>query len=327
MAGFFGLFDYSKPGPGVPKDAPPKAPILLFFELLQRKFWNLIKLNLMINLFNIPALLLGMFVLLSFFPEFNLSAAVGMDSTSAVTMQLVLKFIVLVMLMCVPMVTVGPAQAGFTYVLRNYAREEPTFIWSDFKDNAKKNLKQSIIVSIIDFIVTFFMLWSIMAYLSLSSQNLFFTVGLVLTVLLFVIFVMMHIYIYPLMVTFDLSLKQLYKNAFIFAFMKLPLNFCICLLCAFLILLSFGGIFAFSFVIGIIIYIFLTTALIGFITNFYAYPKLKKYMMKPEETEDGESDSEETDAEEAWEEGEGGEDAEEAEEAELPEDEKGRDGQ
>lgn len=295
MAGFFGLFDYNKPGPGVPKDAPPKAPILLFFELLQRKFWNLIKLSLMINLFNIPAFLLGMFVLLTVFPEFQIPGVT--DETSILTMQISLKFVFLVMLMCVPMITVGPAQAGFTYVLRNYAREEPTFIWADFKDHAGKNLKQSLQVCVIDFFATFLMIWSIMAYRAFSAQNIIFTLGMIFTVMLFTVFLLMHLYIYPLMVTFKLSLKQLYKNAFLFAMLKLPLNIVIVLLCAFLILLSMGGIFAFNIVIGIILYIFLTPALLGFIINFYAYPKLKKYMMPPEEA------AEEADEEEdVWEE-------------------------
>ena len=60
MAGFFGLFDYNKPGPGVPKDAPRKSPLIVFFEILQRKFWNLIKVNMMFLIFNLPALILGM---------------------------------------------------------------------------------------------------------------------------------------------------------------------------------------------------------------------------------------------------------------------------
>ena len=43
MAGFFGLFDYTKEGPGVPKDAPPKSRFVIFFEVFARKFWNIIK--------------------------------------------------------------------------------------------------------------------------------------------------------------------------------------------------------------------------------------------------------------------------------------------
>lgn len=290
MAGIFGFFDYSKPGPGVPKDAPPKAPILLFFELYQRKFWNLAKLNIMFNLFNIPAVLLGLYMMLTFFPDMELLNA-GAQDPNMLALDILLKFTNLAILLCIPMVTVGPAQAGFTYVLRNYAREEHAFIWSDFKENALKNLKQSLIVSGIDFILTFVMLWSIRTYFALSSGNILMTVGLVFTVLVFVIFAIMHMYIYPLMVTFELNTKQLYKNALIFAIIKLPMNILIGLLCAFLIMLSFGRIVAFNPVIGIIIYIFLTTSLIGFITNFYAYPKLKKYMMTEESEEEEEEEN------------------------------------
>lgn len=285
MAGFFGFFDYTKPGPGVPKDAPPKAPILLFFELLQRKFWNLIKLNLMFNFFNIPALLLGLYMMLMFFPDEEILNS-GTQDPTLLALDVLLKFTNLAILMCIPMITVGPAQAGFTYVLRNYSREEHAFIWSDFKDNALKNFKQSMIVSAIDFILTFLILWSIKTYFALSSGNIFMSVGLVLTVFVFVIFLLMHIYIYPLMVTFNLTLKKLYKNALIFAVVKLPMNILISLICSFLIMLSFGRVFAFNPIIGIIIYVFFTTALIGFITNFYAYPKLKKYMMVEEEEEE-----------------------------------------
>lgn len=289
MAGFFGFFDYSKPGPGVPKDAPPKAPILLFFELLQRKFWNLVKLNLMFNIFNIPALILGLYMMLTFFPDLELLKGSATDP-NLLALDVLLKFTSLAILLCIPMVTVGPAQAGFTYVLRNYSREEHAFLWGDFKEHALKNFKQSLIVSSIDFVLTFLMLWSIKTYAALSTGNILMTVGMALTVLVFAIFALMHIYIYPLMVTFNLSLKQLYKNALIFAVIKLPMNVLIGLICATIIELSLGRIFAFNPIIGIIIYIFITTSLIGFITNFYAYPKLKKYMMLEELEEDDEEE-------------------------------------
>lgn len=59
MAGFFGLFDYSKPGKGVDKDAPQKKRIFLFFELYFRKFWKLCALNLLYVLFCIPVVTIG----------------------------------------------------------------------------------------------------------------------------------------------------------------------------------------------------------------------------------------------------------------------------
>lgn len=59
MAGFFGLFNYAKPGKGVDKGAPEKKRFFYFFELFGRKFWKLIQLNLIFLLFSIPIVTIG----------------------------------------------------------------------------------------------------------------------------------------------------------------------------------------------------------------------------------------------------------------------------
>ena len=298
MAGIFGFFDYNKPGPGVPKDAPPKPSIVVFFEILQRKFWNLIKVNLLFLLFNIPALILGMFVMLAFFPTILPDA---FESAGNLINDTIIKFMLLTLMMCVPMITTGPAQAGFTYILRNYAREEHAFIWSDFKDNALKNLKQSLIVSTINFAATFVILFSIRMYWALIDigdlANLPGMIGLGIMIMVFIVFACMNIYIYPIMVTFDLSLKQLYKNSFIFAIIKFLPNIGILLLNSLLVFLTFGLIIPFSPIIGFFPYLFLTLSLTGFITNFYAYPKLKKFIISRIEDEEEEEDDEEDEEE------------------------------
>jgi hypothetical protein len=276
MAGFFGLFDYNKPGPGVPKDAPPKSPFIVFFEILQRKFWNFIKVNLMFVLFNLPALLAGMFVAMSFFPYIIPNAD---GNPELVLSDFILKFVLLTIMMCIPMVTVGPAQAGFTYIMRNYARQEHAFLWWDFKETAIKNMKQSLIVSTINFFATFLMLLSIRAYLSIKPAGLITIAGSGIILSMFIIFACMNIYIYPMMITFQLSIKDIYKNSFIFAIIKFIPNAGILLLSAFIILFTFGLIIPFSPVVGLFIYLLFTVSLIGFLTNFYAYPKLQKYMI------------------------------------------------
>ncbi|NJD03493.1 MAG: DUF624 domain-containing protein [Ruminiclostridium sp.] len=289
MAGFFGFFDYTKPGPGVPnpEDAPKKARILVFLEILQRKFWNLIKINLMFNIFNLPAVILGMFVALSLFPNIIPEA---FSDTDTLISDVFLKFILLSVLLCIPMITVGPAQAGFTYILRNYCREEHAFIWGDFKESALKNFKQSTIVSTIGFVVTLLMVWSIRAYIILGGENIIMIIGTTFMIMMFVIFMMMHMYIYPMLVTFNLTIKQLYKNALIFAIIKLIPNVGILLLCLLIIFLTFGAIIPFNQIIGLILYAFFTVSLIGLITNFYVYPKLMKYMAVKEEPEAGEDE-------------------------------------
>ena len=50
-----GLFgNYAKPGSGIPKDAPPKRGLALFFDVLSREFFELVKLNLLYLLFCVP---------------------------------------------------------------------------------------------------------------------------------------------------------------------------------------------------------------------------------------------------------------------------------
>lgn len=296
MAGFFGLFDYNKPGPGVPKDAPPKSPFIVFFEILQRKFWNLVKINMMFLIFNLPALILGMLVMIMFFPNIFPEALNDPDVLLSDTM---LKFILLSIIICIPMVTVGPAQAGFTYIMRNYAREEHAFLWGDFKETALKNMKQSMAVGTINFIVTFLLLFSIRAYTTLVDIGqipvIFGTIGFAIMTLMLILFACMNLYIYPILITFELSLKQIYKNALIFAVIKFIPNIGILLLSAFIVFLSFGMIIPFNPIIGFIPFLFITVSLIGFLTNFYAYPKLKKYIIShiEEEDEDDEDEDEE----------------------------------
>lgn len=265
MAGFFGFFDYTKPGPGVQKDESPKPRIVLFFDILFRKFWNLLKLNMMFFLFNIPAVLAMLFLMLTF---------VGNLFTDDVTSDLILKFILGSIFICIPILTVGPAQAGFTYILRNYSREEHAFLWWDFKDNAKRNFKESLIISIIDLVIFVVVLFDIRAYFLFSKGSFLMSLASGFLILAFVIYMMMHMYIYPMLVTFKLSVKQIYRNALLFAMMKFLPNLGILLICAAVLVATFW-----NPIIGFILFPFITLSLIGFITNFYVYPQLKKHMM------------------------------------------------
>lgn len=50
---------YLKEGPGIEKDAPPKTGIALFFEILVREFWQLLKLNLLFVFCSLPVFTFG----------------------------------------------------------------------------------------------------------------------------------------------------------------------------------------------------------------------------------------------------------------------------
>jgi uncharacterized membrane protein YesL len=60
MAGFFGLFNYEKEGPGIHKNAPKKKTFVVFFETFFRNFWKFITINLVYALLSIPVITNGL---------------------------------------------------------------------------------------------------------------------------------------------------------------------------------------------------------------------------------------------------------------------------
>jgi len=154
MAGFFGLLDFTKEGPGVRKDEPDKGPVRGTLEILTRRFWELIKLNLMMILFNLPALIvaffLAIYLLAALFPGLSVATliesfqALGLEGTAdqsleaAAISQLTLFYLITAFALTgLQLVAAGPFQAGFSFILRNYIRDEHVFTWTDFWDHTK----------------------------------------------------------------------------------------------------------------------------------------------------------------------------------------------
>lgn len=60
MAGFFGLFNYEKEGPGISKNAPKKKGFIVFFETYFRNFWKFIVINLVYGIISLPIVTNGL---------------------------------------------------------------------------------------------------------------------------------------------------------------------------------------------------------------------------------------------------------------------------
>lgn len=196
---------------------------------------------------------------------------------------------------------IGPATAGMTYVLRNFSREEHAFVWLDFKDAAFKNFKQSFIVTLINFIGLAVLICSDFyygsVYLNIENPSIFHLLPFAVSMFATVIFFFMQFYLYIMIVTFDLSLKQLYKNALIFAFYGFPRNLLITLgiaLCSLFIIdirgtqiaIGEGLVPVFVSSLGILLLITIFFSLTAYIAVFNAYQIIDKIMIKPYEKEE-----------------------------------------
>jgi len=276
--GFFSS-NYNKPGPGVDKDAPEKPSFFVFFEVFKRKFWHLIKVNLMFVLFNCLALVAAFFIATVYMQKVEIDGGLG---------DLYIRFILAAVMTLIPLITIGPVQAGFTHILRNYSREEHSFIWWDFKESFVRNFKQGMIITLIDIVVMYILAIAINFYTNLPG--LVSTAASSFVVLSIIIFSMMHLYIYPMLVTVKLSVKDIYKNALIFAIIKLFPNLLILVLNLLISLAAF-----YNILIGAVLYVILLPSFVGLMNNFYVNPIIKKYVVNSTEPEKQEEDDEDDD--------------------------------
>ena len=263
MSIFGGLFNYSKEGPGVSRDAPKKKRFFLFFELYFRKFWKLCLVNIIYVLFCIP-MVAAVFALY----------LIASKSTDFTTQPWFIPAAILSFVLAA--VTFGPATAGATYVLRNFAREEHAYIWYHFWKAFKSNFRQASVMGVIDILVSCIAAYVIMFYAMSMGEGNSFVILLILSVIFLIIFTVMNYYVYLLMVTIELPFTHLIKNSFILSVLGIKYNVVV---------------FIFTFIVGAVEVLFFPITLpvvliIGvstpmFITTFGVYPVVKKYCIDP----------------------------------------------
>jgi uncharacterized membrane protein YesL len=231
-----GLFNnYTKEGKGVSKNQNTPR-LVLFFQILFRKFWSLIVVNLLYFVF------------------------------------------------CIPVVTIGPATAGMTKILRNYAREEHAFIWGDFIETFKKNFKQAFLYSVLDLLVSAFLFLDFVAAMNMPLNVIMRGLSFAAIFLGAFIWTVMRYYIYSMMITFRLSLKELLKNAFIFCWAGFIRNIFIT---AVMIGVLYLVLSIRSMLLMLFVFVFLFFAFMWFFVNFMVNPLIKKHMIDGFDPETG----------------------------------------
>ncbi|MGN1058795.1 MAG: YesL family protein, partial [Clostridia bacterium] len=250
---------YSKPGKGISKEEAARRN---YFDILGRHFWDLVKLNLLFVLCNI--IFIGAAVLLALPYLLNIETVIDSILRQPNILLPPLPFI--------PFMFMGPFIAGLTYVLRNWSRQEHAFLVSDFFEHTKKNWKQGLILSVLSTVITYLFLTAVIFYLKQGlPSSVILSIALVLSVMLLT----MSFYTYPMVVTFDMKLKDIIKNAWIFSMAKLPQNlFFLVIIAAVHILLMWYLPVVWVLLMGLVL-----IAWTGYTINYYVWHVMNKYMM------------------------------------------------
>lgn len=266
-----GLFNYSKPGPGVSKDAPKKKGIFLYLEILKRKFTKLFSLNMLYFLCSLPMIILYFVIFLFVTP--NLFNNLQIDGESVVIMELILSLFLSIV--CTITLGSGPASAAMAYVMRQFSREEHVWLTSSFFGKMKENFKQELVVAIVDLVFAFVCPFAAIFYFNqylVTGSTLWFAMLLLIAVFSF-LFASMHYYIHQLIVTFENNLKNTYKNAMIFAMSTLFKNI---ILTAFILGFLYVAFNYLNPVFSLFLSMFILIALLRFPVEFFAHNSIKK---------------------------------------------------
>ena len=169
-----------------------------------------------------------------------------------------------VLIWLIPCIAItGPFTAGLSYVTRNWARDEHTFIWTDFKDAVKANWRQSLVLSVITSILPLAVYVGWVFYGQLAQKNVIMMVPQVLVVLVAFLWAISITYMHPLAVTYELKMKDLLRDGLLLGVARLPMSVAIRLLHCVPALIGAALIWFWNPMIGMLI-LFAYYALIGF---------------------------------------------------------------
>ena len=175
--------------------------------------------------------------------------------------------------------TFGPVMAGLSLNLRSMVKGEPIFMWGDFWHAIKTNLVQSILLGILDIGIIFLLVYGSIFYY--QNMGLFvFNVFFLFTLVLLVIYLFMRKYLYLMLVTFELSIPKLFKNALIFSILGAGRNIVSTLGCLAVVLINLF-VFVTFMPLGLILPFILTIGICLFIDAYAAWPKIQSIMIDP----------------------------------------------
>lgn len=285
LGNFFNRMYYGKAGKAdFNPDDLPTSRVSLFFQMLRIYWGQLVKLNLLYVLFYLPAIV---WTFMNYMVLQNTLVAVdaGELASSAAGGQL-LSTLTMYLLILWPCIAItGPATAGVSYVTRNWTRDQHSFMFSDFKDAFKENWKQALAVSAITGIVPLVLFVSYRFYGQMASQSGFlYVIPQAVCLIIGFVWILAVQLFYMMMVTYDLSFKNLLRNGLIMTLGKLPLALGIRICSLWLVILAvalmmiFPAITAYVMLVFMLYYLLFGFAFDRFLFSAYANAVCEKYI-------------------------------------------------
>ena len=317
------LFDITRDGKGLSKNSNEKiGGFKRFFISYKDNFGKIMSANIFMVIGNFPLIFLiatlsGSTKVQGLMPSFdvfqNLAGYFANSTPSAHSMALfaqeglhtiiyrpTVTTYIFYAIAALTLFTFGIVNVGTAYILRNIAKGEPVFIWSDFWYAVQRNWKQALPFGIVDAGINVLLIWNIYTMFISSNGNYFSNTMFWCNIVLFVLYFVMRYYIYIQMVTFKLTVFKILKNSMIFALLGFKRNLVaflgilVGLLVEFICIFGAGGILL---PFGIALPFLILFSSFAYMKVYAAYYKIKDVMIDPYLAEHPEEAPEESDLE------------------------------
>ena len=298
------LLDPMRDGKGVEKGEDTTPNLKYFFKLWGRKFWKLISLNLMMLVQILPLLgclflyLGGPKVSTQYDPLYTvlLGAQTALPTSEGMTLFNSAAGLlhqtpifnswahwVMGLLIVFHLVTYGWQKVASTYILRGLVRGDGVFLFSDYFYAIRKNMKQGFVMGLLDSVAIFALVFDFIYFWNSPTtgmNNFMYVMIFALTL----IYGIMRFYTYLMLVTFNMKLGKILKNALIFTVMGIKRNIMALLGIALLVgisVLLIVFLLPMKFAVVLILPFLCLLAFCGFMYTYAAYPVIKRYMIDP----------------------------------------------
>ena len=277
-----------------------------FFKLFKRKFSQLLQLNLLM-LFQIIPLLVIFFVVdvygaktpmvsdALYAPLYGISkvapsvSSVSLLDMVGIQMESTLYYTPAMLIVTASMflflaLTFGFQNVGAAYVLRGLVRGDAVFVFSDYFYAIRRNAKQAFFMGLLDFIFTVVLIWNLSFFTQQAGTQFAVDVMYFITLAMVLVYLVMRFYVYQLLITFDLSILKIFKNALIFTVLGIKRNL-MAILGIVLLVVIHAALIILALTYGLAAFIVLPLvyilAMFAFISTYAAYPIIDRYMIAP----------------------------------------------
>ena len=169
----------------------------------------------------------------------------------------------------IPVITIGASYAALNHVMMKMMRDEPIYVMQEFNRGFKNNFKQGTILGFGIFILSVLLFISYFFYSNINEY-----LGVFIAAIS-IILTMISNFIYPLVVSVNLTLKYVLKNAFLLSSIKMKSS----LLSLFIGLFIFLSNFLF-FPYTLFPILLISFSLGVFINMFIIYPTIEEHIIQ-----------------------------------------------